>query len=161
MEQHNASARSCSRRSANDMTDWRQKNSALAILFNPIVAENAFVQVIMMFRKTFVQDSVLMMELHPAIPFGDIQSSLIQPICHSKGYAAIEAQEHDPGHTLLQQRVPMRSRFQTPIGYKILFCPSYYFAPSSPRQYFFASIVILSTPRRQTNERANERTNER
>jgi hypothetical protein len=33
------------------------------------VTENAFVQVIMMLRKTFIQDSVLMMELHPAIPF--------------------------------------------------------------------------------------------
>ncbi|SAM01547.1 hypothetical protein [Absidia glauca] len=31
----------------------------------PTVAENAFVQVIMMFRKTFIQDSVLMMELLP------------------------------------------------------------------------------------------------
>ncbi|SAM03940.1 hypothetical protein [Absidia glauca] len=29
------------------------------------VAENAFVQVIMLFWKTFIQDSVLMMELHP------------------------------------------------------------------------------------------------
>ncbi|SAM01761.1 hypothetical protein [Absidia glauca] len=29
-----ASARSCSRRSANDMTDWRRKNSVLAIQFN-------------------------------------------------------------------------------------------------------------------------------
>ncbi|SAL99207.1 hypothetical protein [Absidia glauca] len=28
------SARSCSRRSANDMTDWRRKSSVLAILFN-------------------------------------------------------------------------------------------------------------------------------
>ncbi|SAM07031.1 hypothetical protein [Absidia glauca] len=34
----------------------------------PTVAENAFVQVIMMFRKTFIQDSVLMMELHPCYP---------------------------------------------------------------------------------------------
>jgi hypothetical protein len=34
----------------------------------PTVAENAFVQVIMMFRKTFIQDSVLMMELHPCHP---------------------------------------------------------------------------------------------
>ncbi|SAL98378.1 hypothetical protein [Absidia glauca] len=50
----------------------------------PTVAENAFIQVIMMFRKTFIQDSVLMME-PTAIAFGDIQSSLIQPICHSKG----------------------------------------------------------------------------
>jgi hypothetical protein len=74
----------------------------------------------------------------------------------------IEALEHDPAHTPLQQCVPMHSRFQTPIDYKILFfCPSYYFAPSSPRHYFFASIVILFTPRRQTNERTNEQTNER
>jgi hypothetical protein len=35
----------------------------------------------------------------------------------------IEAQEHDPALTLLQQCVPMHSRFQTPIGYKIIFCP--------------------------------------
>jgi hypothetical protein len=33
----------------------------------------------------------------------------------------IEAQEHDPAHTLLQQCVPMHSRFQTPIGYKIIY----------------------------------------
>ncbi|SAL97937.1 hypothetical protein [Absidia glauca] len=33
----------------------------------PTVAENAFVQVVMMFRKTFIQDSVLMMELHPLL----------------------------------------------------------------------------------------------
>jgi hypothetical protein len=59
-----------------------------------------------------------------------------------------EAQEHDAAHAL-QQCVPMESRFQTPTGYKIIsFCPSYYFAPSSPRHYFFASIVILFTPRR-------------
>jgi hypothetical protein len=34
----------------------------------PTVAKNAFVQVILMFRKTFIQDSVLMMELHPCYP---------------------------------------------------------------------------------------------
>jgi hypothetical protein len=34
----------------------------------PTVAENAFVQVIMMFRKIFIQDSVVMMELHPCYP---------------------------------------------------------------------------------------------
>jgi hypothetical protein len=34
----------------------------------PTVAANAFVQVIMMLRKTFIQDSVLMMELHPCHP---------------------------------------------------------------------------------------------
>ncbi|SAL98037.1 hypothetical protein [Absidia glauca] len=34
----------------------------------PTVAENLFVPVIMMFRKTFIQDSVLMMELHPYYP---------------------------------------------------------------------------------------------
>ncbi|SAM03491.1 hypothetical protein [Absidia glauca] len=31
----------------------------------PTVAENAFLQVIMMFRKTFIQDSVLMMDFRP------------------------------------------------------------------------------------------------
>jgi hypothetical protein len=30
----------------------------------PTVAANAFVQVIMMLKKSFIQDSVLMMELH-------------------------------------------------------------------------------------------------
>ncbi|SAL98018.1 hypothetical protein [Absidia glauca] len=34
----------------------------------PNVAENAFVRVITMFRKTFIQDSVLMMELHLCYP---------------------------------------------------------------------------------------------
>ncbi|SAM05752.1 hypothetical protein [Absidia glauca] len=34
----------------------------------PNVAENAFVQMIMMFRKTFIQDSALMKELHPCYP---------------------------------------------------------------------------------------------
>jgi hypothetical protein len=51
----------------------------------PTVAANAFLQGIMMLRKTFIEDSVLMMELHPAIPYGNIQSFLIQPICYSKG----------------------------------------------------------------------------
>jgi hypothetical protein len=34
----------------------------------PNVTANAFVQVIMVLRKTFIQDSVLMMELHPRHP---------------------------------------------------------------------------------------------
>ncbi|SAM08184.1 hypothetical protein [Absidia glauca] len=34
----------------------------------PTFAENAFVQVIMMLRKTFIHDSVLMMELHSCYP---------------------------------------------------------------------------------------------
>ncbi|SAL94964.1 hypothetical protein [Absidia glauca] len=34
----------------------------------PTVAANAFVQVITMLRETFIQDSVLMMELHPCHP---------------------------------------------------------------------------------------------
>ncbi|SAL96627.1 hypothetical protein [Absidia glauca] len=65
----------------------------------PTVAENAFVQVVMI----------------PAIPFGNIQSSLIQPICDSKGICC-KLKLHDPAHTLLQQCVPMHSRLQTPIG---------------------------------------------
>jgi hypothetical protein len=55
-----------------------------------------------------------------------------------------------------------RSRFQTPIWLQNhFFRPFYIFAPSSPRHHFFASIVILFTPRRQTNERTSKQTNER
>jgi hypothetical protein len=68
------------------MTDWLQKkpspNNNNPI--QPTVYANASVQVIVMLRKTFIQDLVLMMELRPFIPFGNIQYSLIQPICHSK-----------------------------------------------------------------------------
>ncbi|SAM01826.1 hypothetical protein [Absidia glauca] len=123
------------------------------------VAENAFVHLIMMFRKTFIQGSVLMMELHPCYPIW--QHSLFSDpayLSFQRDMLQIEAHEHDPALTLLQQCAPMHSRFQTPNGYKIIFfCPSCYFAPSSPRQYFFASLVILFTPRRQTNKRTNER----
>ncbi|SAM02452.1 hypothetical protein [Absidia glauca] len=115
-----------------------------------------------MFRKTFIQGSVLMMELRPCYPIW--QHSIFSDPAYSsfeRDMLQIEAQEHDPAHTLLQQGVPMHSRFQTPIGYKIIFMPSYYFAPSSPRHYFFAAIVILYTPRRRTNERTSKRTNER
>ncbi|SAM02993.1 hypothetical protein [Absidia glauca] len=129
----------------------------------PTVAENAFVQVIMMFRKTFIKDLVLMMELQPCYPIW--QHSIVSDPAYlslKRDMLRIEAREYDPAHTLLQQCVPMHSRFQTPIGYKDSFLgPSYYFAPSSPRHYFFASIVILYTPRRQTNERTSKRTNER
>ncbi|SAL99189.1 hypothetical protein [Absidia glauca] len=117
----------------------------------------------MMSRKTFIQDSVLMMELHPCYPIWQ-HSIFSDPayLSFKRDMLQSGAQEHDPAHTLLQQCVPMHSRFQTPIGHKIIFsCLSYYFAPSSSRHYFFASIVILFTPRCQTNERANERTNER
>ncbi|SAM00246.1 hypothetical protein [Absidia glauca] len=51
----------------------------------PTVAANAFVQAIMMLRKTFIQDSVLMMKLHPCYPNWQHSISLDQPICHSKG----------------------------------------------------------------------------
>jgi hypothetical protein len=63
-----ASAKS-SRRSTNGMTDWREKPSPNNN--NPIqtsAAANAFVQVIMMLRKTFIQHPVLMMELRPCRP---------------------------------------------------------------------------------------------
>ncbi|SAM00264.1 hypothetical protein [Absidia glauca] len=88
-----ASARSCSRRSANDMTHWRRKNSFL---------------VIMMFRKTFIQDSVLMMERHLCYPIWQ-HSFFCDPayLSFKKDMPQIEAQEHDPADTLLQQRVPM------------------------------------------------------
>ncbi|SAL95929.1 hypothetical protein [Absidia glauca] len=85
-----ASARSCSRQSANDMTELAAKELGPGIPIQLTVAENAFLQVIMMFRKTFIQDSVLVMELHPCYPiwqhsvFSDpAYLSVIQ-----KGYAA-------------------------------------------------------------------------
>ncbi|SAL99721.1 hypothetical protein [Absidia glauca] len=65
-----ASARSGSQRSANDMTDRAAKELRSGDPIQPTVAENAFVQVIMMFRKTFIQDSVLMMDFHPCYPIG-------------------------------------------------------------------------------------------
>ncbi|SAM09537.1 hypothetical protein [Absidia glauca] len=122
----------------------------------PTVAENAFVQVIMMFRKTFLQDSVLMMELHPCYSIFSDSAYL----SFKRDMLQIEAQEHDPAHTLLQQRVPMHSRFQTPIGYKdFFFLPSFYL--------LLLPLVITFLPHchsfllhddKRTNERANERT---
>ncbi|SAM07449.1 hypothetical protein [Absidia glauca] len=82
-----ASARSCSWRLANDVTDWRRKNS-----------------VITMFRKAFIQDSVLMMELHPCYLVWQ-HSIFSDPayLSFKRDMQQIEAQEHDPAHTLLQQ----------------------------------------------------------
>jgi hypothetical protein len=56
-----------------------------------------------------------------------------------------------PAHTLLQQCVPMHSRFQTPIGYKIIIF-------ARPIILLLLPLVILFTPRHQTNERTSERT---
>ncbi|SAM00892.1 hypothetical protein [Absidia glauca] len=78
----------------------------------PTFAKNAFVQVIMMLRKTFIQDSMLMMELHPCHPIW--QHSLFSDpayLSFKRDMLQIEAQEHDPAHPLLQQCVPMYSGF--------------------------------------------------
>jgi hypothetical protein len=69
-----------------------------------------------------------------------------------------------PAHTLLQQCVPMHSRFQTPIDFKNFFMPSLIFAPSSPRHYFFASTLSFSflhddKRAKRTNEQTSKRTN--
>ncbi|SAL97181.1 hypothetical protein [Absidia glauca] len=82
----------------------------------PTVAAIAFVQVIMMFRKTFIQDSVLMMELHPCHLIWQ-HSIFSEPayLAVKRDLLQIEAQEHDPAYTLLQQCAPMHFRFQTPI----------------------------------------------
>ncbi|SAM07301.1 hypothetical protein [Absidia glauca] len=65
----------------------------------PIVTENAFVQVIMMIRKTFIQDSVIMMELHPCYPIWQHTISSYPAILSFKrDMLQIEAQEHDPAH---------------------------------------------------------------
>ncbi|SAM05297.1 hypothetical protein [Absidia glauca] len=96
-----ASARSCSRRSANDMTDWWRKSSVLEILITTVV-ENAFVQVIMMLRKTFIQGSALMMDFHPCYPIWQHQIFSDPAYLSSRrDMLQIEAQEHDPAHTLL------------------------------------------------------------
>jgi hypothetical protein len=69
------------------MTDWWQTTGGKRLVAKTLRPDNknpiqptlaAFVQVIMMLRKIFIQDSVL-------IPFGNIESFLIQPTCHSKG----------------------------------------------------------------------------
>jgi hypothetical protein len=74
----------------------------------------------------------------------------------------IEAQEHDPAHTLLQQCVPMHSKFKTPIGYKVIFFARPSILLLLPLVItFLHPIVILFTPRRQTDERTSKRTNER
>ncbi|SAM01966.1 hypothetical protein [Absidia glauca] len=70
----------------------------------PTVAENALVQMIMIFRNTFIQDSELMMELHPCYSIG--QHSIFSDSAYlsfKRDMLQIEAQEHDPAHTLLQQ----------------------------------------------------------
>jgi hypothetical protein len=52
--------------------EWHDRLAAKELspgdLILPNVASNAFVQVIMMLRKTFIQDSVLMVALHPCHP---------------------------------------------------------------------------------------------
>ncbi|SAM03425.1 hypothetical protein [Absidia glauca] len=131
---------------------------------NPIqsvIAENAFVQVIIMFRKTFIQDSVLMMELHPC--YSIWQHSIFSDpayLSFKRDMLQIEVQEHDPAHTLLQQCVPMHPIFQTPIGYKIIFCARPIILLLRPLVITFLpplSFSLLHDVKRM-NERANERT---
>ncbi|SAL94752.1 hypothetical protein [Absidia glauca] len=105
-----ASARSCSRRSTKDMTDWWQKKLS-ADNNNPIqpaFAANVFVQVIMMLRKAFIQGSVLMMELHPCHPIRQ-HSIFSDPayLSFKRDLLQIEAQEQYLA--LLLQCVPMQS----------------------------------------------------
>ncbi|SAL95285.1 hypothetical protein [Absidia glauca] len=127
----------------------------------PIVAENAFAQTTMMLRKTFIQGSVLMMNFHPYYPIWQ-HSIFSDPayLSFKRDMLQIEAQEHDPAHRLLQQCVPMHSRFQTPIGYKIIFaCPI--ILPLLPLVITILpplSFSLLHDVKRM-NERANERTN--
>ncbi|SAL97365.1 hypothetical protein [Absidia glauca] len=90
------------------------------------VAENAFVQVIMMFRKTFIQDSVFMMELHPCYPIW--QHSIFSApayLSFKTVMLQIEAQEHDPAilPTHSSNHVCLCTRdFNPRFGYKIIFC---------------------------------------
>ncbi|SAM00849.1 hypothetical protein [Absidia glauca] len=128
----------------------------------PTVAENAFVQMIMTFRKTFIQDSVLMMEPHPYYPIWQ-HSIFSDPsyLSFKRDLPQIEAQEHDPAHTLLQQCVPMHSGFQPPIGYKIIFFARPVILLLLPLVITFLPLLTFSLLHdvKRTNERANERTN--
>jgi hypothetical protein len=136
--------------------------------------------VIMKLRRTFIQGSVLMMELRLCHPiwqhsvFSDPTylsfkrkfniivwewSSLLTLIC--LGSAANWSSGTRSAHTLLQQCVPVHSKFQTPILLQeLFFCSSLIFAPSSPRHHFLTALSFFF-PSTTTNERTNEQTNER
>jgi hypothetical protein len=75
----------------------------------------------------------------------------------------IEAQEHDPALTLLKQCAPMLSRFQTPIGDKIVFFARPIILLLLPLVITFSPPLSFSLLRdvKRTNERATERANER
>jgi hypothetical protein len=54
-----------SRRSTNGTTELAAKELSPDDPLQPTAAASIFVQVIVMLRKAFIQDSVLMVELHP------------------------------------------------------------------------------------------------
>ncbi|SAL96651.1 hypothetical protein [Absidia glauca] len=124
----------------------------------PTVAANVFVQVTMMLRKTFIRNSVLIMELRPCHPIW--QHSIFSVVACSLWYVRdllqIEAQEHDSAHTLLQQCVPMPSGFETPIGYKFIFIAVLLFC-----SFFPSSILFCLHCHSPYSTTSNERTNER
>ncbi|SAL97782.1 hypothetical protein [Absidia glauca] len=72
------------------------------------VAVDAFLKMIMVLRKTFLQDSVSMMQVQPNHPIWN--HSLFSDPCYlefKRALEQIEVRDHDPAHTLLQQCVPM------------------------------------------------------
>jgi hypothetical protein len=79
------SARSCSWRSANDMTNWRRKNSVLEILFNLPSLKMHLYRWSWWSGKLLCKTRCSWWISTPAIPFGNIQSFLIHLIWHSKG----------------------------------------------------------------------------
>ncbi|SAM07184.1 hypothetical protein [Absidia glauca] len=95
----------------------------------------------------------------PAIPFGNIQSSLIQPPCQSKGICCKLKLRNTilPKHSskyalwILKPDLATRTHFSRLLFLLLLPLVITFFLP----------IVILFTPRRQTNERTSKRTNER
>ncbi|SAM08004.1 hypothetical protein [Absidia glauca] len=96
----------------NDAINGRLPHQCPGNPIQPTVAENAFVRVIIVLRKTFIQDSVLMMDFHPCYPIW--QHTIFSGpayLSFRRDMLQIETQEHDPAHTLLQQCVPMHSRF--------------------------------------------------
>jgi hypothetical protein len=63
-------------------------------------------------------------------------------------------------HTLLQQWVPMHSRFQTPIGYMNFFSARPLVLLLLPLVITFLCLHCHSLHSTTTNERTNERTND-
>ncbi|SAM04205.1 hypothetical protein [Absidia glauca] len=111
--------------------EWHDRLAAKELSFGdhiqPTVAENAFVQVIMMFRKTLIQDSVLMMELHPCYPIW--QHSIFSDPAYLSGICCKLKLRNTILPTHSSNNVCLCTLdFKPRLAIRLFFCPSYYFA---------------------------------